>query len=187
MARICAVLVSAIAAAVAAACTSASGTPTAPVDVKAGPVAFTGEIKCGPAVRQQTSSTIVTDDGVTVTRRRQGAWQQTVTMTDPRLVGTTYHTYETDSYGPSGGAGVSISAATRRIENDGGAWIGTWFEGTGDDGQPIGDGPFVLVGEGGYRGLIAIYRITGTVPPCADEVSGFIFSDMSEPTQWTPD
>lgn len=193
----------AIAVALALGCTSstppspsrapASPTP-APKDtaaasgITAAPIAFSGVIKCGPAVRQETTSTNVTGEGVTVKRNRLGAWQQTVTMSDPRLEGTTYHTYETDSYGQAGPeAAVSVSAATRRIENEGGSWVSRWYEATDVDGKPLGNGPFVLVGEGGYQGLIAVYRITATVAPCDQQVSGFVFSGMSEPTLWTPE
>ena len=163
-------------------------TATARADLLAAPVPFTGVIICGPALREETKSTIVAGDGVTLTRNRAGAWQQTVRMSDARLQGTTHHTYETDSYGPPGTAdGPSISAATRRIENAGGSWVGRWYEATDGDGQQIGDEPFVLVGEGGYQGLIAIYKVTRQTPPCAVEITGLIFGGMSEPTLFAPE
>ena len=39
-----------------------------------------------------------------LTRDREGAWQQTVTMSDPRLEGAIHHTYEADMYRAAGAA-----------------------------------------------------------------------------------
>ena len=57
------------------------------------PVEFTGTIACGPPVRDRTEETLdVGEDGAVLVRNRDGAWQQTVTMSDPRLEGAIYHT-----------------------------------------------------------------------------------------------
>ena len=65
------------------------------------PVEFTGTIACGPPVRNPTSETLDLDDGTVVVRDRQGAWQQIVSMSDSRLEGAIYHTWEADTTRPT--------------------------------------------------------------------------------------
>ena len=77
----------------------------------------------GPKPDEETLD--VGDDG-TVARPedRSGAWQQTVTMSDPRLEGAIHHTYEADVYRAAGADadGPTVAAYTWRITNDGGTW-----------------------------------------------------------------
>ena len=69
------------------------------------PVEVTGYVNCGPSVRSDTTETLdIGEDGTVLTRYRGGAWQQTVTMSDPRLEGAIFHTYEADTYKPAGAA-----------------------------------------------------------------------------------
>jgi len=155
------------------------------------PVEFTGRIICGPPVspdRQGTDETLdVGDDGMTVTRFRGGAWRQTVTMSDPRLEGAVYHTYESDEYAaPGAEAGPDVSAATHRIENEAGAWESRAIGGAYADGTSIGNGPQVLIGEGSYEGMIAIMEVSLLGDSCGADVRGVIFDDGPVPEPYNP-
>ena len=90
------------------------------------PVEFTGILACGPTVRNATLETLnVGDDGMVLSRDRNGAWQQTVvTMSDPCLEGAIYNTHEADVYRAAGADadGPTVTAFTWRITNDGGTW-----------------------------------------------------------------
>ena len=81
------------------------------------------------------------EDGTELTRNRDGAWQQTVTMSDPRLEGAIYHTYEADLYRAAGADadGPTVTAYTWRITNDGGTWETRGNTATFADGSSIGD------------------------------------------------
>lgn len=149
------------------------------------PVEFTGTITCGPPVRNPTQETLdVGDDGTIVTRYRGGAWQQSGSMTDPRLEGAIYHTYESDVYqAPEGtGDGPGVAGHTVRITNDGGTWESRGTSATFADGSPIGDPLDILVGSGGYEGLIAIYVVTEEREQgCVIDVRGIIFEGAPVP------
>ena len=165
----------------------------------AGPVEFNGAFTCGPPVRQGTSATLdVGADGMTVTQSRNGAWEQAIEMTDPRLEGTVYHTYEWDTYAVGIDEGARVGAATHRIENDEGAWESRAYGGTFADGTPIGEPTQVLlaptqigisgnlVGEGGYAGLVAVLMVTATPSSCRVEVRGMIFDSAPAPQPYSP-
>lgn len=157
------------------------------------PVEFTGRIICGPPVspdRGGDSETLdVGDEGMVLTRYRGGAWRQTVTMTDPRLEGTVYHTWESDTYAMQGAEeGTGVWAATHRIENEAGAWEGRDYGGNFSDGTAIGDeggretedslaaiDDSVWIGEGAYAGLIAVIESTALEGACGVDVRGIIF------------
>jgi hypothetical protein len=163
------------------------------------PVEFTGRIICGPPVspdRGGDSETLdVGDDGMVLTRYRGGAWRQTVTMTDPRLEGTVYETWESDTYAMQGAEeGTGVWAATRRIENEAGAWEGRDYGGNFSDGTVIGaeagletDDSFaaindsVWIGEGAYAGLIAVIESTALDGTCGIDVRGIIFGGAPVP------
>jgi hypothetical protein len=153
------------------------------------PVEFTGSVVCGPPVspdRGGDSETLdIGDEGMVLTRYRGGAWKQTVTMTDPRLEGTVYHTWESDTYATQGAEeGTGIWAATHRIENEAGAWEGRGYGGNFSDGTAIGDGggnDSVWIGEGAYAGLIAIMESTPFEAQCGFEVRGIIFEGAPVP------
>ncbi len=110
-------------------------------------------------------------------------WHQTATMSDPRLEGDHYHSRLTNTYvgrGPDEPQASTVSWATQRIENEGGAWQGTMVtldrarrtpehlvRGTGDLRAP---------GEGGYEGLTAIYDVVfNAAYGCGVDVWGVIF------------
>jgi hypothetical protein len=148
------------------------------------PVEFTGTIACGPPVRSDTIETLELDDGMLVARNRDGAWQQIVTMSDQRLEGAIYHTWEADTYKADATAdeGPQVAGYTRRITNDGGIWESRGREGTFADGSSIGEPPDVFVGSGGYEGLIAIYEVTEEREQgCVVDVRGIIFEGAPIP------
>jgi hypothetical protein len=115
-----------------------------------GPVEFTAMWSWGPDVRPDT---IEAGEGVVMTRG--GAWRPGVitTATDPRLEGAVTIAANSNQY--LGGPEVWTYAF--RIENDGGAWqqLPTINLDTGLDDSSTTTG--VLVGEGGYEGLVAVF------------------------------
>lgn len=148
------------------------------------PVEFTGTIACGLPVRNPTEETLdVGDDGTVVTRNRDGAWRQTVTMSDPRLEGAVYHTYEADRYTmPGSESGPVLWAATRRIVNDSGAWETTSYGGSYGEDNPIGDtSTEVWLGEGAFAGLVAIMKGTPIEGTCDLDVRGIVFHGAPVP------
>jgi hypothetical protein len=158
------------------------------------PVEFTGTIICGPPVSADRAGTEqildVGDEGMVLTRSRGGAWKQTLAMSDPRLDGTVFHTYETDEYAlPGGDGGPSVGALTHRIQNDAGAWESRVIFGSYREGSPIAsvDPPSVLIGEGGYDGLVAVMEVTAELEnPCGVEVRGIIFAGAPIPEPFIP-
>jgi hypothetical protein len=155
---------------------SASAAAVAPQE----PVEFTGRISCGPPVRGASEATLdVGDGGTVVTQYRGGAWQQSVTMSDPRLEGTVHHTFETDTYRAKGADkdGPELWAATRSIVNAQGAWVGVVSGGSYADGTAIGgEAPTAYIGEGRYTGMIAIMEETPVEGSCIVSVRGVIFA-----------
>lgn len=126
----------------------------------------------------------VGEDGMVLARERDGAWQQIVEMSDPRLEGAVYQTWEADTYKANATAddGPQVTGYTRRITNDGGVWESRGQSGTFADGSSIGDPPEVLVGSGGYEGLIAIYEVTAERDQgCVIDVHGIIFEGAPVP------
>lgn len=167
------------------------------------PVEFTGRIACGPpvsAARAGDSETLaVGDEDMVLTRYRDGAWRQIVTMTDPRLEGTVYHTWESDTYAMQGAEGAGVWTATHRIENEAGAWEGRDYGGTFSDGTAIGDeagietddtfaaiNDSVWIGEGAYAGLIAMIESTPFEAGCGVDVRGIIFDGAPVPQPFVP-
>ena len=176
--------------AVASPTASASVVPSAAVAPQP-PVEFTGFLACGDPVRTETEETLdVGDDGTVVTRIRDGAWRQTVSMSDPRLEGAVHATYEADVYRAAGSDadGPTVMAYTWRITNDGGSWETKDNAATFPDGSPIGDSsgfyaPMrVFVGSGSYEGLVAIREVTGERDQgCIADVRGIIFEGAPVP------
>ena len=149
------------------------------------PVEFTGRIACGPAVRIPTEETLdVGDDGTVVVRYRQGAWNQTVSMSDSRLEGVIYQTWEADTYKADVTAadGPQVTGYTWRITNDEGSWESRGRSATFADGTPIGEPAEVLIGAGGYKGLVAVFEVTAeSNQGCVIEVRGVIFEGAPVP------
>jgi hypothetical protein len=161
---------------------SVAGTPQEAGATQQPPVEFMGLIECGSFVRGPTEETLDLDDGIVLTRRRGAAYQQSVEMSDPRLEGTIYQTYEADTYILAGDAqGPEVAAWTYRIENREGAWESRVVSANAADGSSIGEPPEVLIGDGAYAGLIAIFEVTAEAEPCDFEVRGIIFDGAPVP------
>jgi hypothetical protein len=165
------------------------------------PVEFTGVWCIGPAVapdRNGKETTIeLGDEGPILTRFRGGAWRNAVVMSDPRLQGDAFQTYESDIYHERGvPTGPGLIAATLSIANDEGAWV---TDGTGamfPDGTEARSAN-VFVGQGAYDGLYAIMSEGGaavTRPESVssefgqcNEVEGVIFDGAPVPEAYLPD
>jgi hypothetical protein len=109
-------------------------------------------------------------------------------MSDPRLEGTAYETWEADSYAmPGAESGANVAALTFRIENEAGAWETRGYGGGFSDGTSIEvTFPTVLIGVGAYEGLIAIMESTNLEGACGDEVRGVIFEGAPVPEPYIP-
>jgi hypothetical protein len=103
----------------------------------------------------------------------------TVASDDPRIAGTfTQFNHANYIEGKEEGAGpVGVYSGTARIENDEGAWAGTF---TAYFGQPGAEEWYVLEGEGAYQGLTTIFRFRGS-----DGVFDGVIVPFAVPT--TPD
>ncbi len=121
------------------------------------PIEFTATWEFGPDLRTATSEVV---DGVTMVSG--GAWRPGVPdqASDPRLQGTLSIAANTNDYSATGSPAVWNYAF--RIENDEGAsqQIPTIDLEFPDSAQSSTTG--VLVGEGGYAGLIAVFLNAGT-------------------------
>ena len=120
------------------------------VGAAAAPAEFTGHIECGPDIGPNQ-------------------WQQSATNSDARLEGTYYYS-EAYAEEPASGA----AAGTLRIENADGAWQGSMVYVYLRDGTAT-TGSTVLVGEGAYEGLSAIWEERMLMPRCAADVRGLLF------------
>jgi hypothetical protein len=155
------------------------------------PAEFTGVWCIGPEVAPDRNGTITTielgDDGLTLTRNQGGAWRNAVSMSDPRLQGDAYQTYETDTYDPPS---IEVISSTLSIVNEEGAWVSRHYSSRG---TPAGstDTGNVFIGQGAYEGLIAFMStgapvlrpegITAEYVGC-EELQGIIIDDaVAEP------
>jgi len=154
------------------------------------PTEFTGTA-CwyGPEVapdRAGTETTLeVGDEGVVLTRLRRGAWQNhnDVSMSDPRLQGIGYQTYESDAYAMPGSAtGPIIDVQTLSIVNEDGAWVSTRYRATVDGSDTAIPAVDVFIGQGAYEGLIAIMETAG---PCSGP--GVILDGAPVPEPYIPE
>ena len=100
-------------------------------------------------------------------------------MSDPRLEGTWYNSNSGGEYYLPGddpyplGSPLEIDAVTWRMENDEGAWQGSFLETTfPDDESSVG--PLVMIGEGAYEGLTAVMITDGEDCP---NTQGYIIED----------
>jgi hypothetical protein len=91
-------------------------------------------------------------------------------MSDPRLEGDYYISFDDDQFVSP--AGSSVGAGTWRIENDEGAWQGSYTRLGFADRASVVSTP--LVGEGAYEGLTAVWESTHDPGPCGWEVRGLI-------------
>jgi hypothetical protein len=145
---------------------------TAPSTLPAvAPVEFTACVNPGPefhAGTEEVGAISLPDGEMTITRSRGSTWQSAVhDVSDPRLDGTWYNSFDSDQYASSGGGdpGPEFGTWTHRIENDEGAWQGSGMRIDFADGESL-DGPLVLIGEGAYEGLTAVGIIRFGEAPC---------------------
>ena len=120
-----------------------TGTGSIPVEVEAGTETPAGDVL-------QTRGLVFTDE---------------MKMSDPRVSGTGTGTWNQDRYAGD----IGMSWGTYRLENEGGAWSGTF---TSADGPPLAASSGFLVGEGDYVGLTYYWH-----QDMGDEISvvGIIF------------
>lgn len=148
------------------------------------PVEFTGTIVCGTEVRAANTDKwdVALSDGGQMTRSRSDGYveRQDATVSDPRLEGDHYLSVNSNDY-VVGESGVSLANLTRRIENELGAWQGSFTSAFLSDGTGTA-GATVLAGEGAYEGLSAIWEEHFTGATCSAAVRGVIFEGDPPPT-----
>lgn len=150
---------------------SVAGTARGDAAITSPPVEFTGRIICGPPVRTGVDERPA-DGGAVHVRSRGWAWQPTATMSDPRLEGDYYISEDTDEYRSP--AGTSVGSGTWRIENEEGAWQGSYTNIFYPDSTTTVS--TALVGERAYEGLTALWESTFHGPSeCSWDVRGLIF------------
>jgi hypothetical protein len=113
------------------------------------------------------------DGSVILSRKRGWAWQQDATMDDPRLQGDHVLSVDWDEYIGLGGVdSTRLGTTTWRIENDAGAWQGSFVHlDRGDDSAiPLA----VLTGEGDHAGLTAILQGQPSEAGCGLDIHGLI-------------
>ena len=141
------------------------------------PTEVSGHLICGPEVRAGTLDTEVVplaDGSMSIAHTAGYAWQPTATMNDPRLEGTYYISYDDDYYSYPGPASNRVGTGTWRIENEAGAWQGTYSNAILGDGTNT-TASSILTGEGAYEGLTAFWEVQGDWDACTWDVRGLIF------------
>jgi hypothetical protein len=127
----------------------------AELEAAAPPSFFTGNAPFSGACQIASPTTEYVDG---VTKKRGESWVcLTWTTDDPRFSGVSKNIYNTDAYIPASGPVGYLIAGFERIENDAGAWEGTWTELRIDTFDEIAGW---FIGEGAYDGLVAYVIIT---------------------------
>jgi hypothetical protein len=149
---------------------AASPSAGSPVDPMA-PSFFTGNAPVTGACRIASPTTQVID---AVIQGRGESWGcMTYTTDDPRFSGVSRNVFDTDEYTSAArmatGRTGTIVAGRERIENDAGAWEGTW---TGLEVESFNETAGWFAGEGAYDGLAAYVVITDALGSA--KVWGFI-------------
>ena len=140
------------------------------------PAEVSGHIDCGPEVRSGSSDPEVYPlaEGPLIIERTHGyAWQPSATMSDPRLEGTYYISYDDDAYTYPGATFDRLGTGTWRIENEEGAWQGSYTNAGLTDGT-MTTATSVLIGEGAYAGLSVFWETSGDWNACTWDVRGLI-------------
>jgi hypothetical protein len=140
------------------------------------PVEFSGSIECGPAIRAGTNereTTTVGDQQVVRDMSRGSVHRQSATMSDPRMAGTYYLSWDTDEVSVAGASGPLVGSATWRIVNEDGAWQGSFphIVFLDDHASTV---TTALSGEGAYAGLTAIVEGQHDWDACTWAVRGLI-------------
>jgi hypothetical protein len=154
---------------------SATGTTTAQL-----PVAFSGRVVCGELVRTGRDES-PKDGGPVRLTTRGWAWRPVATMSDPRLEGDYYISYDSNDY--ESVTVTSVGTGTWRIENGEGAWQGSFTNIKYPGSTTVVS--TALVGEGAYEGLTAVWESTNHRPlECAWAVRGLILEgDVPAPPE----
>jgi hypothetical protein len=112
-----------------------------------------------------------------LSRKRGWGYQQDVTFSDSRLQGDHLISVDWDEYAVPGELrGLWLGTYTWRVENDGGAWQGSYADmrlGDDDWADPL----IILAGEGDYEGLNAILTMQPNEEECGEEIRGLIVAD----------
>lgn len=118
------------------------------------PAAFSGRFVTGHQVRSGTTEAVDAR-----TESRGYVWAPTVmSISDPRLDGDLLISWQTDVYAGAGGTRHTLGTGTWRIETADGVWEGSY---TRLEADGMSDhNTAVLVGQGGYEGLIAVWEQT---------------------------
>jgi hypothetical protein len=142
------------------------------------PAPFAGRIGFGDQVRSGPMALV---DGRT--ESRGDVWAQPVlSMSDPRLDGDVLISWQTDVYAGAGGTLHTLGTGTWRIETADGVWEGSY---TRLEDEGISDNnTVVLVGQGAYEGLIAVWE--QTIDASGWDIVGAIFPSGPPPTAVLP-
>jgi len=142
------------------------------------PAPFTGRIAFGSQVRAGTTETV---DRHIETRGSAHA-PTIVSMSDPRLDGDVLISWQADEYAAPDGTDQALGSGTWRIETTEGAWEGSYVrleaEGVSDKNTAV------LVGQGAYDGLIAVWE--QTIGGSGWDVTGAIFPSGPPPAAVLP-
>ncbi len=142
------------------------------------PAPFTGRIAFGDQVRSGTTEAV---DGHIEMRGTAHA-PTMVSVSDPRLDGDVLISWQTDEYVAPDGTAQALGSGTWRIETADGAWEGSYVrleaEGLSDKNTAV------LVGQGAYDGLIAVWE--QTIDGSGWDIAGAIFPSGPPPAAVLP-
>lgn len=133
------------------------------------PVHVTGEVLFNDSDPFEPATSSATD-GVATEYRGFSAVRQ-LTMSDERLSGSQRAVWNQTDYGRDG----STVAGRLTIENDGGAWVGTYQGVIFPHAPGMARHQAVLTGEGGYEGLSAVLYYDPANTDDTLAVEGYLF------------
>jgi hypothetical protein len=142
------------------------------------PQPFTGVVDCGGQIASapgEGGTYDLPEGSMTVQMLHGNTWRPSArTMSDPRLEGTYSISFDEDRYfGSALADDTQVGAGTWRIENDEGAWQGSYhIFGMGDGADVTVTVP--LIGEGAYEGLTAIVESAFDAQACRWDWRGLI-------------
>lgn len=148
------------------------------------PAWVTGTI---PFVGSPMGRTEISTDGGVTRRWNEGWTRMRAEMSDPRLSGEMISLWNNDIYDVPGSESMSVGSGIYIIENDGGRWASESSYLARETGGSLGDtvsDAAVLIGEGGYDGLMAylVFDWTGHSASNPARVEGAIVPGTLPPT-----